>query len=441
MPGGFLGCHISPDAAGHCFLPTFKRLIFYLFTGNAVLCRDKPIRLNKMQQPVNQIDIQPELAIRVKKIQSKLTEMSLEACLLSTSVNVLYVAGRVVNGFCYIPTEGNARFFIRRPAGVSDKAYSYIRKVEDIPGLLQAEGFRIPDTLMVESGEMSHIDWLRIQACFPHTTLVNGTTELRMVRSIKTDYECSLLRASAEAHVRAYRRIPSLFRPGMTDVAFSIEIERQMRLEGNKGLFRTFGDMEAFFGSVLTGDNAAAASPYDFALGGEGDPTNPIGANGSLLENGHSVMVDMCGNFTGYLDDITRTFSIGRLPEKAYKAHQVAIDIERRIQEAMKPGAICQDIYQLALDMAKKAGLEDCFMGTVQQAKFVGHGVGLVINEPPVLAVRSNEVLQPNMALAVEPKFVIEGVGAVGVEDTYLVTESGSEQITVLEPEILDLLH
>ena len=394
-----------------------------------------------MQNIINQYDIIKDLPIRIQKIQSRLAEVSAEACLLSTTVNLLYVAGHVINGFCYIPAEGDAWFFIRRPAGLEGNTLRYIRKQEDIPGLLQAEGIQLPSTLMVESGEMSHLDWLRIQACFPNATLLDGTADLRNVRSIKTDYECSLIRTSAEAHVRAYRRIPDIFRPGMTDLDFSIEIERLMRLEGNKGLFRTFGDMEAFFGSVLTGDNAATASPYDFALGGAGDPTNPIGANGSLLREGQSVMVDMSGNFTGYLDDITRTFSVGRLPDKAYKAHQVAIEIEQRVQDAMKPGAVCQELYELGLGIAQKAGLDDCFMGTTQQAKFIGHGVGLVINEPPVLAVRSREILQTNMVLAVEPKFVIDGVGAVGLEDTYIVTENGGEWLSQLEPDIVDLLQ
>jgi Xaa-Pro aminopeptidase len=148
----------------------------------------------------------------------------------------------------------------------------------------------------------------------------------------------------------------------------------------------------------------------------------------------------MGGNFTGYLDDLTRTFSIGKLPEKAYRAHQTAIEIEDRVQEVMKEGAVCEDVYSVALQTADRAGLSDCFMGTTQQAKFVGHGVGLVINEPPVLAVRSKEILLPNMAVAVEPKFVIEGVGAVGLEDTYLIGRNGSEKITVLEPGIIDLL-
>ncbi len=192
-------------------------------------------------------------------------------------------------------------------------------------------------------------------------------------------------------------------------------------------------------GSVLTGDNAMEPSPYDFALGGAGHPTNPVGANGTPLKEGQSVMVDMCGNFTGYMDDLTRTFSIGRLPEKAYRAHQVAIEIEQLVAEQLKEGTVCETIYDRAVHYAAKAGLSEYFMGSVQQAPFIGHGLGLVINEPPVLARRSKEVLHPNMVIAVEPKFVLPGVGAVGIEDTFVVHETGSERLSQLEQDIIDL--
>ena len=89
--------------------------------------------------------------------------------------------------------------------------------------------------------------------------------------------------------------------------------------------------------------------------------------------------------------------------------------------------------------MVEKAGLTDYFMGTRQQAKFIGHGIGLEINEPPVLTPRSKDVLQPGMVIAFEPKFVIPGVGAVGVENSYLITETGAEKLTRFEEEIISL--
>jgi Xaa-Pro aminopeptidase len=79
--------------------------------------------------------------------------------------------------------------------------------------------------------------------------------------------------------------------------------------------------------------------------------------------------------------------------------------------------------------------LEAYFMGHLQQAAFIGHGVGLQINELPVLFGRSKEVLQPGMVVALEPKFVIPGVGAVGIENTYIIHEEGVECVTAEAPE------
>lgn len=380
-----------------------------------------------------------ELSKRLAKIREQLIISGVDACLLSTTVNILYANGSIFSGYYYIPTEGKSIRFIKRPVGLVGENIQYIRKPEQLPDLLHSFGLPIPSALMLEGDEMSHGDWMRLQACFEGVELVNGTNDLRKVRSIKTDFEVSMIRSSAEAHVRAYKRIPEVYRPGMTDNAFSIEIERLMRLEGNLGLFRTFGDMEAFMGSILTGDNASVASPYDFALGGAGTTSNPIGASGLELLPGKSIMIDMAGNFTGYLDDLTRTFSIGKLPEHAYKAHQVSIDIQQRLMEEMKEGAVCEDLWELSLKMATDAGLADCYMGTTQQAKFVGHGVGIVINELPVVATRSKDILKANMTIAIEPKFVIEGVGAVGVEDTFLIEKDGCERLTKLDYDIVDL--
>jgi len=380
-----------------------------------------------------------ELSKRLAKIREQMVLCGVDACLLSTTVNILYANGSIFSGYYYIPVEGTPIRFVKRPAGLNGENILYIRKPEQLPEQLLESGLPLPEKLMLEGDEMSHGDWMRLQACFAGVELMNGTNDLRKVRSIKTDYEVSLIRSSAEAHVRAYKRIPDVYRPGMTDNAFSIEIERLMRLEGNLGLFRTFGDMEAFMGSILTGENASVASPYDFALGGAGTVSNPIGAAGLELLPGKSIMIDMAGNFTGYLDDLTRTFSIGKLTEQAYKAHQVSIDIQQRLMEEMKEGAVCEDLWELSLKMATDAGLADCYMGTTQQAKFVGHGVGIVINELPVIATRSRDLLKANMTVAIEPKFVIEGVGAVGVEDTFLIEKNGCERLTKLDYDIVDL--
>jgi Xaa-Pro aminopeptidase len=384
---------------------------------------------------------QSELQTRWQKIQQKIKAEQADGCLISTNVNLLYALGRVINGYAYLPAEGDALVFIRRPEGFSENNYFYISRLEQAVDILKEKGIAPPQKLLVESGEMTHEDWLRVQKALQAQEMRNATTLLRQVRSIKTPYEIEQVRESARLQSLAYTQIPTLYRSGMTDHEFSVEIERNARLLGNLGIFRIFGQsMEIFMGSVLAGENAAAPSPYDFALGGAGmSSVLPIGHSGKPLQQGNSVMVDVNGNYTGYISDLTRTFSIGKLPKEAYFAHDVAIEIQNRLAEMGKAGAVCEDLYLESLRIADRHGLSNCFMGLSQKAKFVGHGIGLVINELPVLANKAKDVLQENMTIAVEPKFIINGVGAVGVEDTFIVHKNGMERITSSPQEIIDL--
>ena len=264
---------------------------------------------------------------------------------------------------------------------------------------------------------------------------------MRTLREIKTPWEISQFCISAEKHAKTYSEITECFRPGMTDLEFQYEIEKRMRQNGSIGIFRAFGaNMDIFMGSILAGENAEAPSPFDFALGGNGmDASCPLGANGTILKDGTAIMVDMAGNYTPYMTDMTRVFSVGKLTEDAYRAHQTSLTIQNEIENVVRPGVVCSELYNIAAGIAEKEGFAGNFMGTKQQAKFVGHGIGIQINELPVLTPRSKEELQPNMVFALEPKFVIPGVGAVGIENSFLVTETGIEKLTHFEEEIIQL--
>jgi len=210
---------------------------------------------------------------------------------------------------------------------------------------------------------------------------------------------------------------------------------------GHLGIFRTHGThMEAFMGTILAGPNADAPSPFDFALGGQGPhPSLPVGGDNVLLEGNMTIMADFSANFEGYLSDLTRTYSVDSLPDVAYKAHNLSLTIQDAIAKEGKPGAVCEDLYQLSLDMAQEAGLSGHFMGHTKQSGFVGHGLGLEINELPVLCRKNKTALEENMVIALEPKFVFPEFGAAGTENTYIVTKTGMEKITICPEEIVAL--
>lgn len=383
-----------------------------------------------------------EALARKEKIQAALRRLPADALLLADNANLYYTSSRVFCGYTYVPAEGDMIYFVRRPVGLAGDNVVYIRKPEQIIEEMQKRGLPLPQTLLVEGDSLSYNEYTRLASAFPSSRILPGGTALiRQVRAVKTPFEIGMIRQSAASHDMLYRHIPKLYTPGMTDLEFSIEIERAARQHGSLGIFRIFGrSMEIFMGNVLAGENADTPTPYDFAMGGAGlDDSLPIGCNGTTIHPGQTVMVDVNGNFTGYMTDLSRVYSLGEIPEKARHAHAVSLEIERAVMSMARPGVAASELYDKALAIARDRKVEDYFMGHRQKAGFVGHGVGIEINEQPVLAPRSRDVLEAGMVFALEPKFVIPGVGPVGIENTFLVTDDGVERLTNCEEEIRSL--
>lgn len=387
------------------------------------------------------VQIKKETRQRLAKLQQIIIQSQADACVIATSVNQFYLLNFIFDGYVFVRPEAAPILFVKRPNGIEGENVVYIRKPEQIPDFLRERNIALPNKLMLENDVLSFSTVSRLHVAFEMPELLNVSGEMRRIRSVKSEYELNQMRECAKIHARVYEQIPRLYRKGMTDIEFQLELEREMRLAGSEGAFRAFGEnMDIFMGSVLAGDNAQAASPFDFALGGAGiSPLLPIGANGTELIPGITLMVDMAGNYRPWMSDMTRSFAIGTVAEMAYKAHQVSIDIHNTIMQTTKSGTPCADLYFLAEKIVKANGLDAYFMGTGQQAKFVGHGVGLEVNEPPVLTPRSKEILQSGMTIAVEPKFVLPGIGAVGIENTYIVTDDGLEKITICEEKLMVL--
>ena len=382
-----------------------------------------------------------ELTRRQERVRSlmKADASRPDALLITDYANIFYLTGRVFAGQIYLPLEGEMICFVRRPVDLEGDGTVRIRKPEE---MAQTIGLNAPARLGLELDITAWSAVKRLSAVFPEAEIVNASPIMRMARAVKTDLEIEMVRRSGVAHEEVYSRIPRLYSEGMTDLQLQVEIERESRLKGCLGMFRISGtSMETFMGSLIAGDNADAPSPYDFAMGGAGlDPSLPVGANDSTILPGNTVMVDLNGNFTGYMTDMSRVYSLGEISELARKAHQCSIDIHRMIAKAAVPGTPAKALYEMALELVKERGLENYYMGHRQQAGFIGHGVGIEINELPVIAPRSRDIIERNNVIALEPKFVIPHTGPVGIENTYRVTDTGLECLTNSPEEIISLI-
>lgn len=379
---------------------------------------------------------------RIDALQALMRREGMDAVLVSDNANLLALCGRVYAGYAWIPAEGEPVWFVRRPVELGGDNVVYIHKPENIPAYLSEASLKTGDTVGLEYDITAYSAVLRLMGLFPDSKTVNASGILRQWRSVKTPVQAELMRQSGVKHAEVYKRVPGLYRMGMTDHELQVEIERLSRLEGCLGVFRISGpSMELFMGNVISGKNADNPTPYDFAMGGAGlDPSLPVGADGAEILDNTTVMVDLNGNFTGYMTDMTRVFSLGKIPQLAMDAHQCSIDICHAFMKEARPGTAAKDLYAMAEAMVRERSLERYFMGHRQHAGFVGHGIGIEVNELPVIAPRSRDILQEGNTIALEPKFVIPEVGAVGVENTYLVTGDGAECLTVCPEEIVPLI-
>lgn len=386
-------------------------------------------------------DLKSELNLRIEKVKSMMHKNGVDACLIAGNSNLYYVSGRIFRGYVYVPSEGEAIYFVIRPLGLTGEDVMYIRKPEQITEMLEQKGIAFPCKLGLELDVLSYSDVIRLKNVFKDSEIVNSSVMLRQCRMVKTDYEIERMKQDGVCQAKAYKRIGRAYKEGMTDVEFQIESEKILRQDGSLGFYRTSGSlMEINMGSVLNGENADVPTPYDFAVGGGGmDQSLPVGADGKVMKPSTTVMVDMNGNFNGYQTDMTRVWRIGEVSELAMKAHEVSREILRELEKTAVPGVPVAELYNKACEIVDKHELSDYFMGYTQKAAFIGHGVGIELNELPVLTPRSKDVLAENMTIAIEPKFVIPHVGAVGVENTYVVRTFGLENITVFPEELAEL--
>lgn len=369
-----------------------------------------------------------DLALRLDRLDFIMGATGTDTVVVCSNANLYYLCGRVFCGFI-LYHRGSRRpvYFVRRPVTLTGIDIVPIHKPEQIAEHLDAFGLQPLGLTALETESRSYAQTVRLSKALGLEKFTDADSIFRRVRAVKTPAEIKRIKYSGECQERVYREIPRLYREGMSDIELQIEIEHASRLEGCLGLFRVAGnEMELFMANILAGDNADTPSPYDFAMGGAGaDPSLPVGANGTIITPGQSVMVDANGNYSGYMTDMTRTFAPTTLPDEAMRAHQLSIDICKELAQMGRNGVAASMLYEKAVSMVEEAGLQDYFMGHRQHAGFIGHGVGIEINELPVISPRSRDILESGNIIALEPKFVIPHVGAVGIENTYLVNEDG----------------
>ncbi len=375
-----------------------------------------------------------ELQNRVQALQRTLTSQDIDGAVIVQNSDLFYFAGTIQQAHLYIPATGEARLMVRKSLSraKNESRLAHITglgSLRELAAVIGAGQRRIGMELDVLPVNL----YRKYQTLFGDVEIVDISPLVRMTRAIKSAWEIDRITEAAQLADQVCAHAAHLIREGITEVALAGQIEAEARRLGHQGVVRMrLWGSEMFYGHLMAGP--AAAEPSFLASPTGGRALNPAVAQGPSMRpigRGEPILLDYVFAANGYLADHTRIFCIGPPPEWASAAHQCMLDLQTQLKPQIRAGAVCSDIYDQAIDFVRASGYADHFMGFgPDRVRFIGHGIGIELDEFPFIAAKQSMVLEKNMVIALEPKLIFPGRGVVGIENSHVVTANGLKQLT-----------
>ncbi len=385
-----------------------------------------------------------EIDRRIRALQSFLVEQDLDGALLLQNTDLYYFAGTVQQSHLYVPSDGPPVLMVRK-SHARARAESPLEHVVPLESpkalieILEDHGISRPGRLAMELDVLPANLYFSYARLLEPATILDGSHGIRCIRSVKSQWECDRIREAARRSDRLAAHVREILREGIPEIELAGLLEAKARALGHQGVvrMRMFGG-EMFYGHLMAGPSAALPSFLASPTGGPGvNPGIAQGAGFRPVGRGEPVLVDYVFAYDGYLSDETRIFSVGELPSELRRAHAKMLDIQETVRDAGRPGVAAGVLYEIAHKRAAELGVSDHFMGVGPgRIRFVGHGVGLELDEYPFLAEGQEMPLAEGMIIALEPKLILPGVGVVGIENTHVVGPNGLESLTRADEEI-----
>lgn len=378
---------------------------------------------------------------RIIRLQAALKNKGIDGALLIFPIDVYYFSGTRQNSVLWIPAEGNPFLLVRKSLSRAQRE-SMIEDTRPFPSsrdLPSVFGNRT-GTVGLTFDVAPVTQYTFYARALPGREFVDISGIIRDIRSVKSGWELEKMKESGAMLCGVFRQVPEFLKPGMRELDLSAEFECRLRKAGSEGLVRMRAfNQELLQGLTVSGVTAVEPGFFDGAVTGLGlSSASPHGASRCEIPPNTPIVLDYAGIKDGYIVDMTRIFCLGSLSADLRAAFDTALAIQQYLVDNLKPGVICEELFLKSREIATAAGLVKNYMGAPgENARFVGHGVGLELDELPVLAQGFKAPLVAGQTLALEPKFVIPGHGVIGIENTFAVSEDGGVKLTDLPDDII----
>lgn len=386
-----------------------------------------------------------ELRSRLNRFRNHMDEVNpdWDMTVIFSKINQYYFTGTMQEGMLIIPQDEEATFWVRRSyeRALNESLFSNIQPMNSFRDAAK-EVKNIPSTVYLETEIVPLALYQRFLKYFPFKNFKSVDADLAIIRTNKSYYELSRMRKAGKIHKHVLEDlVPELLWEGISEAELASQIFSVLIEKGSHGVTR-FGmfDTEMILGQICFGESSIYPSYFNGAGGGYGmSPAVPlIGSRERKLKRGDLVYVDVGCGVDGYNTDKTTTYMFGEsIDPHAVEIHEKCVEVQNQIASMLRPGAVPSEIYNEIINSLDEDFLEN-FMGYGnRKVKFLGHGIGLLIDEWPVIAQGFDQPLEKGMVLAVEPKNGIKNVGMVGIENTFIVSGGGGDCITGTNPGLI----
>lgn len=384
---------------------------------------------------------------RVRKLQERLRKSDITAALIMYSRDLYYYTGTAQPSNLWVPADGNPVLFTRR-------AHEMAKEATWIKQLIPANSFKemlqalaelgispqTGSTIGVQDDVLPTNIGLSVRKNLIDFKLVNVSKHIKKQRLVKEKIEVEAIKQSIELWKKGHQAILHSLRAGVTEYELSASMEYAARSNGGDGLvwFRRWDAVLPGGGIVTSGPNAWEVSGHAMTVTGVGlSETLPWGASSRNIQKGDLIVVDYGICKEGYHADMARTYCLGKPNERQKDLWNHLVELHLSVIEKVRPGVTGEELFLHAEKLAKQKGYLDHFMGVGNnRGSYIGHAIGLELDEDPVLGLGFQEPLPEGAVITLEPKFMIPGFGSVMVEDDILLTSSGHEVLGSLEHDL-----
>ncbi|MFQ6087805.1 MAG: M24 family metallopeptidase [Candidatus Methanofastidiosia archaeon] len=384
------------------------------------------------------MNLSREVIERIDAFQVKLQERGIDLALILQKTDEYYLSSSLQPELLAISQDESFAISRKNLSRLKSETPIGILKIDslkELPDILKEEGFSFKRVgFELDVLPFSLLEFLR--KLISPKEIFDVSEIILELRERKSSYELEMIKRASEIVDLGLGYLCKILREGMREIDLALKIEARMREEGHQGIVRMRRfNQEVFYGHVLSGESGGLRSYMNSPTGGIGvSRAISQGAGYKKIRRGEPIFVDMVGAYQGYLSDETRIFVLGNLSPDLEELYLSTLNTLNSVISLCKVGKRTSEIYEEVFSNLENPILQS----SIKKTGFLGHGVGLELDERPLFSKGSGEVLRENMTFALEPKAITKK-GAIGIENTYLLEKRGIKVFNRLEEEVIRL--